>query len=453
MRLVVAVALVVVMDGVARAQNCAGVSTGAIPLTELASGDYLGFAGGLYPGTSFARPEAHDTAGLIEAAEVVPRDALGVEDPAGRVVLLSIGMSNASLEFAAFQDLAAAHGGLAPELTIVDGAIPGWTLEPISDPAAPYWDLVEDRLADAGVTAAQVQALWFKEGNAAPGEGFPAHAHVLRDQAKTVAGILRSRYPYARLMYVSSRIYAGYATIALNPEPVAYESGFAWRWLIEDQIAGDPSLVYDPSLGTVVAPWIAWGPYLWADGLRPRADGLVWECDDFHPDGTHPDVGAQAKVAQALLDFFTHDATARGWFLADPLPVCGPVAGVEGFGAAFGGIALHASAAPAVPSPAPLSLTATGAPPSAPGLFAVGFARLPAGAVPLGEGSLQVLPLVWIAAVADAAGRASVPVLELGAEAQLALCGATVHAQFGAPDPSVEGGIATSAGLTLRVGH
>jgi hypothetical protein len=87
------------------------------------------------------------------------------------------------------------------------------------------------------------------------------------------------------------------------------------RWIIEDQVAGSPALNFDPSRGPVTAPWLAWGPYLWADGLRPRADGLTWTCADFAEDGTHPSVGGRQKVANLLLTFVRTDTTAREWFL------------------------------------------------------------------------------------------------------------------------------------------
>lgn len=70
--------------------------------------------------------------------------------------------------------------------------------------------------------------------------------------------------------------------------------------------------------GDVKAPWMAWGPYLWADGMTPRSDGLTYACSDFNSsDGTHPAPGgAQNKVAQLLLDFFKSDSTAKPWFTA-----------------------------------------------------------------------------------------------------------------------------------------
>jgi hypothetical protein len=99
----------------------------------------------------------------------------------------------------------------------------------------------------------------------------------------------------------------------LNPEPYAYESGFAVRWLIERQIAGDSTLASEGP--RAAAPWLAWGPYLWANGLTPRGDGLIWERSDFVNDGTHPSESGRRKVAEMLLAFFHNDPLARQWYL------------------------------------------------------------------------------------------------------------------------------------------
>src|SRR5207247_1767488 len=104
-----------------------------------------------------------------------------------------------------------------------------------------------------------------------------------------------------------------------NPEPFAYESGFAVQWIIADQINGTGNLNFDPTKGPVVAPYLSWGPYLWTDGTNPRSDGFEWLCSDLESDFTHPSAdGGVPKVADQLLAFFKTDPTAVPWFLKKP---------------------------------------------------------------------------------------------------------------------------------------
>ena len=146
-----------------------------------------------------------------------------------------------------------------------------------------------------------------------------ADAFVLQSQLGQVVRAAKARYPNLRIAFLSSRIYAGYATTPLNPEPYSYESAFSVKWLIEaqiDQMAGGP---VDPIAGNLnynsVAPWIAWGPYLWADGLAPRSDGLIWECANLQDDGTHPSTSGESKVGGMLLDFMLESPYSRPWFV------------------------------------------------------------------------------------------------------------------------------------------
>jgi hypothetical protein len=89
--------------------------------------------------------------------------------------------------------------------------------------------------------------------------------------------------------------------------------------MIERQIDGHPDLNYDPDAGVpVVAPWLSWGPYLWADGINPRSDGFTWLQGDMVMDCTHPSASGRAKVACLLLEFFSTDSTTKDWFLEAP---------------------------------------------------------------------------------------------------------------------------------------
>jgi hypothetical protein len=298
----------------AHSQNCSQTAVGLTPLTELGTGTYQNFSGGLYPQGSNFPPPAHLAAGLSSAAQILPRNSLGAVDTLnGKIVLLSIGMSNTTQEFSEFKRVANADAAKNPKLVIVDGAQGGQTAAIIADSTANFWSVIDQRLRDANVTRLQVQVAWVKEADARPTQAFPVHAQILSGEIESIARILKGKYPNIKIAYWSSRIYAGYATTTLNPEPFAYESGFAVKWLIEKQINGDTTLAFAGARPK--APWLAWGPYLWADGMKPRPDGLIWECRDFQNDGTHPAPAGRTKVANLLLTFFKSEATATSWFL------------------------------------------------------------------------------------------------------------------------------------------
>jgi len=295
-----------------------GTSTGLIPLTQL-SGQYQGFEGGLYPGGGNTLPSAHLAAGLSRAAQVQPRDPAGNPDPNGWIVMISVGMSNTTHEFGAFERQEDANPNRNARLIIINGAHGGQTASAIRDPGAPYWQLIDERLNTMGLARPQVQVVWLKEANANPPNDFPGHAQALSQDLRAVVQVLKDRFPNVQICYLSSRIYGGYAAGGLNPEPQAYEGAFSVKWLIQDQINGAADLNFDPAAGVVEAPWLAWGPYLWADGLTPRAsDGLIWVQADLESDGTHPSGSGEQKVADITSGFFHSDSTAAPWYSARP---------------------------------------------------------------------------------------------------------------------------------------
>jgi hypothetical protein len=298
------------------ASNCAGTSTGMIPLTDLGTGLYHGFEGGLYAGGSNHRPFPHDSAGIAIARSIVPLDTLGHPDPNGRIVLISIGMSNCTMEFSHFVPVATSDPQKNPKVLVIDCALGGQSADRIKDLGVAYWDTVKTRLSGHGSSLLQAQAVWIKEADANPTGGFPAATDTLLANLGTLVRNIHTLLPNVRLTYLTSRIYAGYATSTLNPEPYAYESGFAVKGLVNAQISGEDSLNFDPGRGPVHAPWLSWGPYQWADGLAGRSDGLTWACSEFLTDGTHPADAARTKIADSLDVFFKVDATARPWFVS-----------------------------------------------------------------------------------------------------------------------------------------
>jgi hypothetical protein len=283
-------------------------------------------------------PAAHQNAGITQALAVQPLDLTGNPSPAGKYVLLSFGMSNTTQEFCSgsgalpcspwtFMGQAAADSSVhRGPLALANGALGGRSASFWDSPADPDYDRVRDQvLAPQGLSEAQVQIAWVKVANPGPTASLPApqaDAITLLRQMGDIVRALKTRYRNLRLVYLSSRIYGGYATSTLNPEPYAYESGFAVKWLVEAQISQmqNGGTVVDPRAGdlnyqTGVAPWIAWGPYLWANGMNLRSDGLNWIQSDFESDGTHPAQSGEQKVGTLLLSFFKQHPTTKCWFV------------------------------------------------------------------------------------------------------------------------------------------
>ena len=296
------------------------------PLNDLGNQVYMrmdgqntGEIGGLYPGGTNLRPPAHTAAGVALAHQITPLGTNGQPDNInGRIVMISVGMSNTYSEFQTFIDLARNDPQRSHRVAIVNGAQPGMTAPDWVDPTATTWQVLNQRLASGGLSPAQVEVAWVKLTLVGTGP-FPAWPQSLQNDLEAVACDLKTLYPNIKLAYFSSRTRSYTYWAGLNPEPSAFETGFAVRWLIEKQLNGDPSLNFLPANGPVVAPFLSWGPYLWIDGTNPRSDGRVWLPEDMVPDCTHPSDTGNAKVAEMLLEFFKNDATSVPWFLTSPL--------------------------------------------------------------------------------------------------------------------------------------
>jgi hypothetical protein len=275
--------------------DCERTTTGLVPLTDMGRRRYRGQRGGLYPYGRNRPSPAYQRVGLAAARRVRPID--------GKIVVLSIGMSNTTREFSDFKSRADRDPLKSGFVELVDGAEAGWDAQRIKSPASPYWQLVRDRLSESNSNPEQVQVVWLKQAITGDARPFPQDARALHANLKAIVRILRARFVNLRLIYLSSRTYAGYAITARSPEPQAYDSAFAVRWLIRDRMQKKAS-----------GPWIGWGPYLWTDGMKGRRDGFTWACEDVDNDGTHPSKTGTQKVSALLLDFFKSDATTRLWF-------------------------------------------------------------------------------------------------------------------------------------------
>ena len=293
----------------AHAGDCDNTSEGFKPLTDLGAGTYRGHQGGLYPGGTNKRPAGHTTMGVgLARSYVVPRDAAGKPDAGGKLAFLSVGMSNAEREFDQFVTVADDDPIKSRRVVVVNGAQAGMEAGEVAAPRGRYWSVVDERLGAAGVTPQQVGAIWLKETDGSPNLPFEAHIEKLENDLATIVQAAKERFPNLWIVYVSTRTYGGYALTKVSPEPWAYQDGFAAKGLIERQLSGTLSV------GSDSAPWLSWGPYMWADGTVRRSDGLRWLCSDFVRDGVHPSRTGTAKVSGLLLKFLHSDGTAKLWY-------------------------------------------------------------------------------------------------------------------------------------------
>jgi hypothetical protein len=234
----------------------------------------------------------------------------------------------------------------------------------IHNPECDY-DKVKAQLTANGFSEKQVQVVFFKNARGtpqcdlkfaycAPGQTEP-DAYTSERMLGNILRYLKCckldpygqpgtipRYPNLKQVFLSSRIYGGYANGTdhgcTNPEPYAYENGFTVQRLILAQInqaAGQSNDAYSGLVDYGNAPWFDWGPYLWADGDKLRSDGLNWcngqnnsRCnsgaqkdvrwgtDPPDPlrwaDFTHPSAAGAKKVADQLLKFFTKSVANGG---------------------------------------------------------------------------------------------------------------------------------------------
>jgi len=309
-------------------ENCnntsvnAGDGTGPLlPLTDLGTNYYLSSEqGGLYANGSNTDDADHDAYGQGAAAAIVPLDSNGIYNPTGKEVFVAIGLSVAQQPFSEFLQLVNTDPSKNPNVVVVNGATGGATASLLAGVNDNFWNaIIYDYLPNAGVTANQVEVAWVLDVNGGPSGTFPSDITGLTTDLEDIAQNLLVKFPNIKISYYSSINYTGYSdgVKTLNPEPYAYENGFAVKNTILDQIDGDPNMNFNPANGKVKAPWIAWGPYYWANGMIPRSDGLVWTCQDSNTDGTHPsNPGGRIKISTQLLNFLKTDDTASIWFLA-----------------------------------------------------------------------------------------------------------------------------------------
>jgi hypothetical protein len=256
-----------------------------------------------------------------------------------------------------------------------------------ADPSSGTWTHCNDQLTFAGVTPKQVQVIFFKDVNSEPGGSTFFNPPICCDMQHLLDGgqscdsrdtpgisipyppnplfppanmpdvckimmymgiigrLSKTYYPNVQQMFVEGRSYSGYSTWPVDPEPFAYEQSFAMKWVITAQLKQALGLYTSPSYnnmtldigytgtscsGGACAPWIGWGPYLWAPACAAgqRSDGLCWNQSDFtSADYIHtrsagtgtPYVGIM-KATSVTLPYMLSNPYSGPWFAAPPVP-------------------------------------------------------------------------------------------------------------------------------------
>jgi hypothetical protein len=144
-------------------------STGLKPLTEMTARDrYKGEDGGLYGGGSNEPPKDHQLAAREALKKITPLDARGKPSKAGKIVFISLGMSNTFGEFRLFKQLADRDPQKSPDVLLVNCAIGGAGVSSWTRPRSGTWQKVAERIKEAGVSAEQVQVAWIKHAEPGP---------------------------------------------------------------------------------------------------------------------------------------------------------------------------------------------------------------------------------------------------------------------------------------------
>jgi len=284
-----------------------GTEFGPTTLQPFTAGvPYQGYETGLYPGATNEMPEEHRLAGERIAATIRPLDSNGQpDDQQGRVLALAFGHSNAYSYFEALATyLAERSAELNPRFELLNAAVGGNQLPEIVQLEGAVWDTAQRLITQEGYSSLQVQVLFLHttyhgatnfEGN--PPGAFPEKMQQMQQDLATVLEHAVRLYPNLKVAYLTCdgfRQYTGF-------EPHVWQEAFAFKWLIESQIGGEPGTAYEGADRRL--PWLTWGPYIWDN---------TWD-ESYFEDGVHPTVEARAIVTQKWWDYLSSDSVARIW--------------------------------------------------------------------------------------------------------------------------------------------
>ena len=296
-------------------KSCSINQQNLVPITDLGTGYYRGYQGGLYPGGQNQRSGAHLSQTLSQAAQIQPLNSSGQPSANGKIVLIGVGASNPRTEFEAFKQQAQTSGFLKSGTLIINTCIGGQGVQKMNQPSANYWQQAENTLQQAGLSSQQVQAAWVETEHTGNADTvFPRAPQQLMQDMRTLLVTMKQKFPNLKIVYLSGRAFSGYAQAAANEVgkgllyPRDYYNGWAMKWMVEKQINNESGYTLSE------IPFITMSTYLWSRGAQPRNDGFFLDCIlDVGADGLHLTAAGEQKTGQQLFQFFFSDTSTAGW--------------------------------------------------------------------------------------------------------------------------------------------
>ncbi len=302
--------------------NYDGKDTQCIPLNEMGARRYYGYVGGFYP-RGMNVPFGKYAADLDSINRTVTGlDTFGIPRPrGGQIVIAAVG---ACLSGAPIMGMRLRQGdsGTIENTNYVNFEFGGTSYDKIAEPNSGFWGHVATKIVEQHATYRQVQLAWIVSEDSTTVTDFPDRALIAKENLKNAIRTLKIKFPNLKILYFLGRPYTWDSTYlhtggegkiknlrSRNPAP--YHQGWAEKWVLEDQINGDPGLNYKGP--NAVAPILTWGSYQWTYKTRPNLDGFQWKPHDT-TDGLHPNDKGKDKLAQYLWNFFYHDPYTSIWF-------------------------------------------------------------------------------------------------------------------------------------------
>ncbi len=301
-------------------KDCSRPPLGRLSVSDMTNSTWNGVRGGLYPEGRNVPPPNNMSAYESTISTIVPRSLDGAVDHVdGKIVMIGVGASNPRTEFNAFVAFAMADPMRSTNIVFANTCVGGQGVQKMNQTSDSYWKNAEKVVDSLHCSNAQVQVAWVETDNTQDTDtAFPGAAEGLADQLFTLCSTMRSFYPNLKVIYFSSRSYAGYidpATALAGKgllSPRDHLNGWAIKFLIERQINGTPG--YRFSEDSPELPALMWCTDNWADGTTPRLDGHFWHCDDFSGDGLHLSPLGEEKSGARIHTFFSTDPLAQRWF-------------------------------------------------------------------------------------------------------------------------------------------